>query len=391
MVKINNNLNNLKKNNTFKFLSKSIQEYKKQNPTKKILSLGIGDVSFPIIKPVLDEMIKAVNDLGNINTFKGYGAYFGYDFLKNKIIEEEYSKYNITNDELYISIGAKSDTTNILELFDSDSTVCLISPIYPVYEEAIKLSGMKIEYLNALEKDDFLIDIPNQRYDIIYLCSPNNPLGIAYKKEYLEKWIQYAITNNSIILFDNVYEPFIVENDVCHSIYEIKDAKKVAIEFRSFSKKASFTGVRCSYYVVPNDLILCTNVNELWKNCVINKFNGADYIAQRGAWATYKEESKKAIKNNIYQYLENAKYLKKELETLGYKVYGGVNSPYLWVKIKENIPSWSYFEKILKELNIIVTPGIIFGCDNYIRLSALAKKEDIIKIVERIKKYDKKK
>lgn len=386
MIKINKNLLNVQQVDNFEEVSKRVNEYKINNPNNKLLNLGVGDVSKPIIKEVIDEMNKAINELGNIDTFKGYGYFYGHSFLKKKIIDE-YKCF--TEEEIYISDGAKTDTTNILELFDKDSLACLFNPSYPVYRDALDIMGIKYEYIDANEFNDFR-PLPNKKYDIVYICSPSNPLGIAYDKDYLTKWVKYALKNNCIILYDNVYDSFIRSSNVPKTIYEIEGSKKIAIEFRSYSKKASFTGVRCSYYIIPNELII-KDVNKYWKKRVMTKFNGSDYIAQRGALATYSDKSIIKINKNIDDYLTNARYIKEELEKLNYKVYGGFDSPYLWIKNKNNMSSWNFFDLFLNELNIIVIPGIVFGTngDNYFRVSALAKKSVIYEAIERIKSYEK--
>lgn len=399
MVKLNNNLLKLETEDIFMNVGEKISEYKKDNPGVNLLNLGVGDVSLPIVPTVIKEMEKAVLELGNGKTFKGYGAYYGHDFLREKIVEEEYNSLNITKDEIYISIGTKTDTTNILELFDKKAKMCLFNPSYPIYRDGGIISGREIEYLELYEEDNFIPRIPKGKYDLIYICSPSNPLGIALPKNELKKWIEYAIANDSIILYDNVYESFITSDDVPHSIYEIDGAKRVAIEFRSFSKRASFTGIRCSYYVIPNELHLkgldskSININELWKKRTIAKFNGADYIVQKGAWATYLEQAKPEIRANINYYLENAKYIKEALESLSFKVFGGENAPFLWVKTRNNMSSWAYFDFLLRELNIVIIPGCIFGKkgDKYIRISALATREVTVESMERIKKYYEKK
>lgn len=387
MVKINDRLLKLEEENTFSNVAKKINEYKMKNPNANIISLGVGDVSKPIIETVIKAMHNAVDDLSDIETFKGYGAYYGYDFLKEKILENEYKDFNFSLEEIYISGGAKTDVTNILELFSINSKICLTNPMYPVYRDGSSCLNRNVYFIKATEEDNFISKIPKQKYDIIYICSPSNPLGIAYTYTDLEKWIKYALKNNAVILYDNVYEAFIKSDNVPHSIYEIEGAKKVAIELRSFSKKASFTGVRCSYYVIPNEIK--KDINKLWQKRTINRFNGADYIAQRGAEAIYFEESKKLMEDNINFYLENAKILKNCFQTLGFKVWGGIDSPFMWVKIKENIPSWDYFDIMLEELNIIIIPGCIFGSlgDRYIRISALGTRDSVLEATERMKKY----
>lgn len=386
MANINGNLLNISQKNNFTIVAELVHDYKIKNPQVQLYNLGVGDVSKPIIREVRNEMKKAIDDLGEIETFKGYGYYYGHEFLKNKIIE---NYHDFTLDEIYISDGAKTDTTNILELFDKDSLACIYNPSYPVYRDALDIMGIKYEYLEANEKNNFR-PLPNKKYDLVYIRSPSNPLGVAYNRDYLQKWIDYAVINNCVILYDNVYDAFINSADVPKSIYELKNAKSVAIEFKSFSKKASFTGVRCSYYVIPNDLII-KDANKYWRKRVMTKFNGADYIAQRGAYATFNKKAKNKIMNNINDYLRNAKYIKNELEKLNYQVYGGIDSPYLWIKINKKMNSWEYFEYMLNKLNVIIIPGVVFGSkgDSYFRVSALAKKEDIYAAIERIIKDEK--
>lgn len=390
MIKLNQDLENISDNNSFLAVSKIVLEYKNNNPNKKILSLGVGDVSKAVVKPVIEAMHKAVDDLASMDTFKGYGPKSGYSFLKKKILDNDYYKFDFTMDELYISNGTKTDITSILELFSEDAKIAVTNPLYPIYLDGAKT--LNRECYNLLTDDNFMPIIPKEKYDVIYLCSPNNPTGIAYNNTYLSSWVKYAKDNNAVILYDNVYNAFITSKDVPKSIYEIPDAKKVAIEFRSFSKNASFTGVRCSYYVIPN--MIANNINKLWQKRLTNRFNGVSYIAQKGAMAVYTKEAKKAIRKNIAYYQKNANYLKKHLLKLNFNLVGGTDSPYLWVKIKDDISSWDYFTFLLNELNIVVIPGIVFGSlgDKYFRISALAKKEVIKKAVERLEEYyDKKK
>lgn len=387
LKKINKNLLLINNQYTFQNAIKQIDEFKKNNLNINIVSLGIGDVTLPIIKPIVKAMHKAVDDLGDIKTFKGYGAYYGYNFLKEKILENEYKDLNFTKEEIYISDGSKTDVSNILELFDINSNIYIPSIIYPVYECGINCLNRKFKIVKVDKSNNFFPIIPKKKYDIIYLCSPNNPLGIAYSKEELAKWVDYALKNNSVILYDNVYYPFINSKGKPKSIYEIKNAKKVSIEFRSFSKKISFTGVRCSYYIIPKELH--PNINLIWQKRTINRFNGADYIAQRGAEASYLPEAKKLISNNITYYLNNAKLLREAYTKLGFEVNGGIDSPYLWIKIKDNIKSWDYFKLMLEKVNIIIIPGIIFGKDgdNYFRVSSLSNRNDIKEAIRRLKVF----
>ena len=385
MVKINSFLSKMEDKDLFSTVSKRINKFKEENPNVSLISLGVGDVSKPIPKKVIEAMHKAVDDLSNMDTFKGYGSYYGYDFLKNKILLNDYKDYDFSLDEIYISNGTKTDSTSILELFDIDSKICITDPMYPIYRDGAASLSRKVEVVET--DDNFLGKIPSNKYDIIYICSPSNPTGVCYNYDALSKWVNYALKNNSIILYDNVYSSFIVSSDVPKSIYEIPNARKVAIEFRSFSKCASFTGVRCSYYVIPNEI--SSNINVLWKKRTINRFNGADYIAQKGAEAVYTKEAQKEIKSNIDYYHNNVKKLRAAFMDLGFTLYGGIDSPFIWVKIKDNMSSWEYFDFLLKELQIIVIPGIIFGKkgDGYFRVSALASSKVIDKALERLKGY----
>ncbi len=383
MVKINKDLFSLNNEYSFYNIANIVKDYKKNNKDKKVISLGVGDVSRPIVKSVIEEMHGAVDDLSNMDTFKGYGASNGYDFLKSIILEKEYdNKFGL--DEIYISNGTKSDVTNILELFDIDSKILITDISYPIYKDGSSCLNRKVYYADT--DDNFKPTIPKEKYDIIYICSPNNPTGLNYTHEELKSWVDYAKKNNSIILYDNVYTAFI-ETDTPKSIYEIEGSRSVAIEFRSFSKTASFTGVRCSYYIIPNEIY--DGVNDLWKKRTINRFNGADYIAQKGAYATYKEKAQKDIKENIKYYKENAKLLINAFKKYNFEVTGGIDSPYLWVKINNDMNSFEFFKFYLEKLNIVIVPGIIFGkkADKYFRASALASREVIEEGIERMKNY----
>ena len=389
MVKLNSFLIEMENNNIFSNIGKKMSLYKKNNPKNNILSLGVGDVSKPIPKKVIEAMKKAVVDLSSMDTFKGYGSYYGYDFLKEKILLNEYKNYNLSLDEIYISNGTKTDSTSILELFDINSKICITDPMYPIYRDGAACLNRKVELIEV--DSNFVAKIPNEKYDIIYICSPSNPIGICYDYGTLKKWVDYAIKNKAVILYDNVYSSFIVSENVPKSIYEVPNAKKVAIEFRSFSKNASFTGVRCSYYVIPKEIE--KGINELWNRRTINRFNGADYIAQKGAEAVYTKEAQKEIKNNIDYYHKNAKKLRDSFLSMGFTVFGGIDSPFLWIKTKDNMSSWDYFDFLLKKFEIVVIPGIIFGKngDEYFRVSALAPSEVIDLAIERLEKYYEKK
>ena len=380
---LNKNLDRIEKDNTFSLVNKRLNAYKKANPNAKIISLGIGDVSKPISKPVIKAMHKAVDDLADMKTFKGYGSYYGLDELRQTIIKNDYKDFGFTIDEVYVSDGCKSDSTNILELFDKDVKVLLGNPLYPIYKNGCLSLSKTIEEVKLNE--NYKLDVPNKHYDVVYICSPNNPIGNAYTYDELKKFVKYAIKEKAIILFDNVYEPFISSNDVPHSIYEIKGAKKCAIEFRSFSKKASFTGLRCSYFVIPKQID--KNVNYYWKERTLNRFNGASYVAQIGAIETYSKEAKKIQKQNIKEYMANAKYLRDSFRELGFEVIGGIDAPFMWINVKQD--SWKFFDFCLKKLNVIVIPGIIFGSEGkeYIRVSALGNIENSKIAIRRFKEY----
>lgn len=382
---INRDLLKIEKENAFSKLAKIVKEYKEKYPEKTLVSLGIGDVSKPIVKPVIEAMHKAVDDLSSMDNFQGYGAYYGLTKLKEAIIENEYKDYGFTNDEIFVSDGTKSDSSNILELFDNKSKVLVGNPVYPIYENGAFALNRKVYKINC--DRHFKMPIPKKKYDIIYICSPTNPTGVAYTYDDLKKWVDYALNNGSVIIFDNVYRVFVESKDVPKTIYEIDGSKKCCIEMRSYSKSASFTGMRCSYFVLPKELGL--EYMDAWKERTINRFNGANYVAQMGAIASYSKEAQELIKENIRLYKENALYLRKSLKKLGFKVYGGVDAPYLWIKCKNNEDSWDFFKRMLNDTNVIIIPGSIFGTrgKNYFRVSALGLIENSKKAIERMTNY----
>lgn len=378
---LNKFLLEIEEENVFSRVTEKVNKYKDEHPEAEIISLGIGDVSKPINKVVIEAMHKAVDDLADMDTFKGYGAYYGFPFLRQAILENEYQKYGLSYNEIFVGNGTKTDSTSLLELFDQNCTVLCANPDYPIYTNGAKALSRKVYYTELDE--NYKMKVPSEKYDIIYICSPNNPTGAAYTYEDLKKWIAYANSNNSVIIFDNVYKCFARNKNVPDSIYEIEGSKNCCIELRSFSKTASFTSSRCSYYVLPKEL----GLTKYWLERTLNRFNGASYVSQRGAEASYLPESQKYIKENIESYLDNAKVLRKGFEDCGFKVNGGIDSPYLWIETKKD--SWSIFDEFLKEMNIVVIPGIIFGSngDHNIRVSALGKKENSLKAIERMKKY----
>ncbi|MBO5397501.1 MAG: LL-diaminopimelate aminotransferase [Clostridia bacterium] len=408
MIKINENFLKLQDSYLFSTIAKKVSEFQKENPDAKIIKLGIGDVTRPLAKSVITAMQKAVEEMGNGETFRGYGPEQGYEFLREKIVEVDYQKrgVDISPNEIFISDGAKCDCGNIVDIFGINNKVAITDPVYPVYLDTNVMSGRtgnynsetgkydKMIYMPATAENNFIPAFPAEVPDMIYLCYPNNPTGTTLSKEELAKWVQYAKEHSSIILFDAAYEAFITEEDVPHSIYEIEGAKEVAIEFRSFSKTAGFTGLRCAYMVVPKELVGYTengqeiSLHSLWNRRHGTKFNGVSYPIQRAAEAVYSEEGQKEIKENIEYYLENAKTIKNGLKEAGFTVFGGVNSPYVWLKVPDGMTSWEFFDKLLKEANVVGTPGVGFGPsgEGYFRLTGFGTKENTAEAVERIKK-----
>lgn len=407
MININENYLKLQENYLFSTIAKKVSEFQQNNPDKKIIKLGIGDVTRPIVPVVVEAMHKAANEMGNIETFRGYGPEQGYDFLLEKIVENDYKKrqIDISKDEVFVSDGAKSDTGNIGDIFDVDNIVAITDPVYPVYLDTNIMAGRsgeynketgkynRIVYIPCSAENNFIPELPKEKVDLIYLCFPNNPTGTTLNKKELQKWVDYAKSNKSIILYDSAYENFITEDEIPHSIYEIEGAKEVAIEFRSFSKTAGFTGLRCAYTVVPKELMGYTktgekvSLNKLWNRRQCTKFNGVSYIIQRAAESIYSEEGQKQIKDNIDYYMENAKMIREELKGCGFTVYGGVNAPYIWLKVPKGYTSWEFFDKLLNEIYVVGTPGVGFGPhgEGYFRLTAFGTKESTKEAIERIK------
>ena len=394
MAYINENFFDLKDNYLFAKVLEKTAEYKADNPNAQIINLGVGDVTKPLVPAVIEAMHKAVNEMASEKTFRGYGLVPGYEFLREKIIECEYRKNGITFDksEIFVANGSKCDLGGIVELFSNDNIVAITDPVYPAYRDTNIMAGRRIVYLEANEESEFKPKLPKEKVDIIYLCCPNNPTGTVLNKQELKMWVDYAKENNSIIIYDSVYESFITEENIPHSIYEIEGAKEVAIEFRSFSKLAGFTGVRCSFIVIPNELkIYCKDekeciLNKTWLRRQSAKFGGVSYIAQRGAEAVYSEEGQKQIKENIKYYLKNAEYFRGELIKLGFTVYGGKNSPYIWFKVPNNLSSWEFFDKLLNKASIVGTPGAGFGKqgEGFFRITAFGKFEDYKEAIRRI-------
>ena len=397
MAEVNEDFLNIKNDYLFSMIEEKKKVFKENNPDKKIISLGIGDVSLPLVPTVINAMEKATKEMSKKETFRGYGIVQGYDFLIERILEAEYKKrgINLEKSEIFIGGGSKSDLAGVSEIFSRNSKVALMDPVYPAYRDVnIMLGRNDITYLKGTEENNFIPEIPNEHIDIIYLCSPNNPTGTVLTKKQLELWVKYAKENNSVIFYDSVYEIFIDDEDIPHSIYEIEGAKEVAVEFRSFSKLAGFTGVRCSFVAIPKELKLYTksgekvDLNTLYRRRQSVKFGAAPYITQRAAEAVYSDEGQKEIRENIKYYKENAKYMKQELEKIGFITYGGENSPYIWLKLPNGIDSWQFFDKLLNEVAVVGTPGVGFGKygEGFFRLTAFSSKEDTKEAIDRITK-----
>ena len=395
MTQLNENYLKLQGSYLFSTIAKRVAAYKKENPDKAVISLGIGDVSQPLVPAVIAAMQQAVAEMGKQETFRGYGPEQGYAFLRDAVAMHDYRARNIdiSSDEIFISDGAKSDVANFQELFSKEAVVALQDPVYPVYLDTNVMTGRtgyfkegrfeKIVYLPCMENTGFAPQLPKEKVDLIYLCSPNNPTGTALTKTQLKMWVDYARENNSIILYDSAYEAYITQPDVPHSIYEIDGAKEVAVEFRSFSKTAGFTGTRCAYTVVPFGVKVIDNagraypLHDLWLRRQTTKFNGVPYIVQRGAEAVYSAQGQIQIKEVIKGYMENARIILNSLQKTGLVAFGGVNAPYIWLKTPKGMKSWELFDYLLKTSQIVGTPGVGFGLcgEGYFRLTSFNTKE----------------
>ena len=392
----------------FSDIAKKVNSFRITHPKQSLIRLGIGDVTRPLPQACIEAMHKAVEELASASTFRGYGPEQGYDFLIDAIIKHDFQPRGIhlTPSEVFVNDGAKSDTGNIGDILRHDNSVGVTDPIYPVYIDSNVMCGRagvleadgkwsNVTHMPCTAENNFIPAIPDKRIDIVYLCYPNNPTGTTLTKEQLKKWVDYALANDTLILFDAAYEAFIQEENVPHSIYEIKGAKKCAIEFRSFSKTAGFTGVRCGYTIVPKELTAATltgdriPLGKLWNRRQCTKFNGASYITQRAAEAIYTPEGKQQVRANIDYYMENARTMKQGLEAAGLKVFGGVNSPYIWLKTPDGMGSWKFFEQMLYEANVVGTPGVGFGPsgEGYIRLTAFGSHEDCQEAMKRLRKW----
>ena len=407
MALVNEHFLKLPNNYLFSDIAKKVNAFKVSHPKTDLIRLGIGDVTRPLPQASIEAMHKAVDELANKETFHGYGPEQGYDFLIDAVIRNDYAPRGVHLEpgEVFISDDAKSDTGNIGDILRHDNSIGVTDPIYPVYIDSNVMCGRagiledgrwsNVVYLPCLSENNFVPEIPDRRIDILYLCYPNNPTGTVISKAELKKWVNYALENDTLILYDAAYEAYIQDPDIPHSIYEIKGAKKVAIEFRSFSKTAGFTGVRCGYTVVPKELTAATlegeriPLNRMWNRRQCTKFNGTSYITQRGAEAIYTPEGKKQVKAIIQYYMANARIMKEALESTGLKVFGGENAPYLWVKTPGEVNSWKFFEQMLYEANVVGTPGVGFGPsgEGYIRLTAFGERADCEEAMKRIRKW----
>lgn len=388
-MKVNENFKNLAESYLFSTIAKKVREYKAQHPDKEVISLGVGDVSLPLCKAVVKALHSAVDEMGNKETFRGYGPEQGYAFLKDAV-ENYYKKRNIPveNNEIFISDGAKSDLGNILDLFAKENTVLIPDPVYPAYVDTNAMNGRKVVYVDATIENEFLpLPDENVKADLIYMCSPNNPTGAVYTKEKLEKWVEYALKNNAIIIYDAAYEAFINEEDnLPKSIYEINGAKKCAIEFCSFSKTAGFTGTRCGYTIVPVDLEFSgLSLNKMWLRRQTTKYNGVPYIVQKAAAAVFSDEGWAEIQENLGYYKDNAKIIADTLEKRGIWYTGGKHSPYIWMKCPNNMTSWEFFDYLLENIQIVVTPGVGFGKngEGYCRVTSFGDKKNTIEAMRR--------
>ena len=407
MAWINENFLKLQAGYLFPEIGRRRRAFQAAHPEAKIISMGIGDVTQPIAPAVVEAMKKAVEEMSRAETFKGYDdGGIGYEFLRKVIANNDYKTrgVDIDIDEIIISDGAKCDTGNMQEVFGLDNVVAVSDPVYPVYVDTNVMAGRTggaagqgryegIVYMPCTEQNHFVPEPPDEKVDLIYLCFPNNPTGAVATKEQLKKWVDYALQTKAIILFDAAYEAYISEPRIPHTIYEVEGARDVAIEFRSYSKTAGFTGLRCAFTVVPKQLKAYTKdgraveVSPIWKRRHCTKFNGVSYITQAGAAAVYTEEGKKQVRRTIDIYMGNAKLIREKLGAMGYTVYGGVNAPYLWLKTPDGVGSWEFFDRLLNKAHIVSTPGAGFGSagEGYLRLTAFGWPENVKEALERIK------
>jgi len=407
MVKINENYLMLQSGYLFPEISRRVNAFSVKNPGAKIIKLGIGDVTEPLPSAIIEAMYHAVDQMGSREEFKGYGPEQGYDFLIDAIIADDYKKRGVSleNTEVFVSDGSKCDTGNFQEIFGVDNVIAVADPVYPVYVDTNVMAGRAgkpddkgrysgIVYMPCTPDNNFIPELPKEKVDLIYLCFPNNPTGAVATKQQLKKWVDFAKKNRAIILFDAAYEAFISDNILPHSIYEIEGAKQVAVEFRSFSKEAGFTGLRCAFTVVPKELKAWTSdgraveVNPVWHRRHCTKFNGASYISQAAAAAVYTAQGRKQVRKVIELYMSNAALIVGTLKNIGYEVYGGVDAPYIWLRTPNKMTSWQFFDYLLEKANVVCTPGSGFGAagEGFVRLSAFGNPANVAEAMERFKK-----
>ena len=383
---INTHLQQLRGHYLFTEIANRTKAYQQTHPEAHVLRLGIGDVTLPLPSVIIEAMHRAVDELASAATFRGYGPEEGYLWLRQAIVDIDYTPrgIHVSPEEVFISDGAGSDLGNLSELFDASNSVAILEPSYPAYVDTSRMAGREIIWLPCLAQNNFYPALPKQKADIIYLCFPNKPTGTVLTRDELSRWVEYAWANHSIILFDAAYEAFIEDPDVPHSIYEIEGAQEVAIEIRSFSKTAGFTAVRCGYTVVPK----ATGLQTMWLRRQCTKFNGASYISQRAAEATYTPEGKAAIQANLSYYKQTAQIFLEGLRTLGYEVFGGKNAPYIWCRVPHGYTSWSFFDHLLHTSQIVCTPGAGFGPtgEGFVRFSAFSNRKDVEEALKRMKK-----
>lgn len=390
MLKINSNYLNVGESYLFSTIAKKVNEFTANNPDRKIIRMGIGDVTRPLCDEVIKGLQQGVADMADASTFKGYGPEQGYGFL-HKAVKDYYAKRNVELDEteIFISDGAKSDIGNILDIFSVDNTVMVPDPVYPVYVDTNIMAGRKITYINATKENNFLpLPDSSMHADIIYICSPNNPTGAVYTKEQLKVWVDFALDNKAVILFDAAYEAFVVDESLPRSIYEIEGARKCAIEICSLSKTAGFTGTRCGYTIVPHDLVVdSVELNKFWLRRQTTKFNGVPYLIQKGAAAVFSEEGQKQVKQVLDYYRTNAQIMTQAFDEMGIWYTGGKNSPYVWMKCPENMGSWEFFDLLLNKVGVVGTPGAGFGNngEGFFRLTAFGNHENTAEAMELIK------
>lgn len=404
MYTINEHYLKLQGSYLFSTIAKKVSEYQKEHPQAEVIRLGIGDVTQPLVPAIIEALHNAVEEMGTTEGFHGYGPEQGYEFLRECIAREDYQNRGcpISAEEIFISDGAKQDVGNIQEIFGLGNRVAVCDPVYPVYVDTNVMAGRTGEfnvrtggyegliYLKCLEENGFSPRLPGEKPDLIYLCFPNNPTGMAITRTALQEWVDYANQNGSVILYDAAYEAYITEEGIPHSIYECEGARRCAIEFHSFSKNAGFTGLRLGYTVIPRELS-CNGVSlhQLWNRRHGTKYNGAPYLVQRAGEAVYSSEGKAQLKEQVAYYMENARLIREGLKAAGFTVYGGVNAPYIWLKVPERMSSWEFFDELLKKAQVVGTPGGGFGQggEGFFRLTAFGSRENTLKALERIKRF----